>query len=56
VKVAAFEAALFEFFARTAGAEIVAPQLFHQFLVTMDEPVASLDGGFAVENPSGVCS
>lgn len=40
------EAALFELFHRTAGAEIVSAQLLMQFLVTSDNSSASLDSRF----------
>jgi hypothetical protein len=56
LKAAAFNAALFEAFARTAWAWIVATQLFDQFLVTVDDAMTTFDRGFAVESPSGVYS
>jgi hypothetical protein len=56
LKAAVFEAAFLEALARTAGAGIVMPELFDQFLVAVNDAMATLDGGFAVESPSGVCS
>ena len=56
MKAFAFQAAFFEPLARTARARIIATQFFDQFLVTVDKAVTALDGGFAVESPSGACS
>jgi hypothetical protein len=56
MKAVAFTAAALEPLAGAAGAEVVSPQLFDQFLVAVDNAVAALNGGFAVESPSGACS
>jgi hypothetical protein len=56
MKAFAFQAAFLEPPARTARTRIVAPQFFDQFLVTVDKAVTALDGGFAVESPSGAYS
>jgi hypothetical protein len=50
------DAAFLETLSRSARAWVVAAQPFDQFLVTMHDAVTALDAGFAVENPSGVCS
>jgi hypothetical protein len=55
-KAVAVNAALPEPLARAAWAEIIAPELFHQLLVAMDDALAAFDLGLAVESPSGVCS
>ena len=56
MKGLAFKAAALEAFAGAAGAGIVAAELFDQFLVTVNDAVTALDGGLAVESPSGACS
>jgi hypothetical protein len=56
MKAFAFQAAFFEPLARTARARIIATQFFDQFLVTVDDAMTALDGGFAVESPSGAYS
>jgi hypothetical protein len=56
MKAFAFEAALLKALARAAGARIIAAELFDKFLVAVDDAVAALDGGLAVESPSGACS
>jgi hypothetical protein len=56
MKAFAFQAAFLEPLARTARARIIATQFFNQFLVTVDEAMTALDGGFAVESPSGAYS
>jgi hypothetical protein len=56
MKAFAFQAASLEPLARTTRTRIVATQFFDQFLVTVDEAVTALDGGLAVESPSGACS
>ncbi|HET7086547.1 MAG TPA: hypothetical protein VFI23_17400 [Rhizomicrobium sp.] len=56
MKAFAFQAAFFEPLARTAGARVVSAQFFDQFFVTVDNAVTALNGGFAVESPSGVYS
>jgi len=56
MKAFAFQTAFLEPLARPTRARIVATQFFDQFLVTVDEAVTALDGGFAVESPSGAYS
>jgi hypothetical protein len=56
MKAFAFQAALLEPLTRSARAWIFATKFFDQFLITVDEAVTALDGGFAVESPSGACS
>jgi hypothetical protein len=56
MKAFAFQTALFEPLPRTARARIIATQFFDQFFVTVDDAMTALDGGFAIESPSGACS
>jgi hypothetical protein len=56
LKAVAFEAAILEPLAGTAGARVFPPQLFDQLFVAMDKTVPTFDGGFTVESPSGACS
>ena len=56
MKPAAFETASLEALARPARARVIAAELLDEFLVAMDDAIAALDPGFAVESPSGVCS
>jgi hypothetical protein len=56
MKAVAFEATAVEPLARVARAQVVTAQLFDEVLVAMNDAMAALDGGFAVESPSGACS
>jgi hypothetical protein len=56
LKAAAFETALLEPLAGTARARIVTSEFFDQFFVAVNDTAATLDLGFTVESPSGVCS
>ena len=47
---------MLEFAPRAADARIVAAELFDQLLIAVDNAMAALDAGLAVESPSGVCS
>jgi len=56
MKATAFQATLFESFSRSAGARIVATELFDQLLRAVNNPFTTSDPRLAVKTRSDVCS